>query len=223
MTNPPPDDISLTEQIHDYGLNQAARVIYLHSAFDEKEEEPGIDWRVATTFIKNMHILESQGKAPILIKMICCGGDWHEGMAIFDAIRCSPCPVTILAYSPARSMSGVILQAADKRILMPNCVVMIHHGSMGVEESSVAAASFAEQNRQDMRKMLNIFSERARNSEYFAEKNRSAIEKYIDRKCKDKGDWYIDAEEAVKYGFADLVYDYRKGYDTIRAKRKWHE
>ena len=42
------------------------------------------------------------------------GGNWNDGMAIFDAIELCQSYVTIIVYGQAESMSSIILQAADK-------------------------------------------------------------------------------------------------------------
>ena len=46
-------------------------------------------------------------------------------MAIFDAIKICRSHVTILVYGQAESMSSIILQAADKRIMMPNSTLYV--------------------------------------------------------------------------------------------------
>ena len=57
------------------------------------------------------------------------GGEWSDGMAIYDAISLSKCYVTIIVYGQAESMSSIILQAADEKIITPNSYFMIHYGS----------------------------------------------------------------------------------------------
>ena len=104
--------------VHLNGINYHTREIYLHGSYDECyecDQEPGIEYRMASKFIKNLHILERKEKSNILVHLHTKGGVWNDGMAMFNAIRLSPCPITIVSYAQASSMSGVVLQAADKR------------------------------------------------------------------------------------------------------------
>src|SRR6266568_3933647 len=77
------------EELQGYGLNLRDFSIYLtgfqkeYSGSDEEFNEPGIEYQMATRFIKNLHILSGKNsKRPILIHMKTCGGYWEEGMAI---------------------------------------------------------------------------------------------------------------------------------------------
>ena len=49
-------------------------------------------------------------------------------MAIYDAIQACKSYVTI-GYGQAESMSGIILQAADNRLMSPHSHFMAHFGS----------------------------------------------------------------------------------------------
>jgi ATP-dependent protease ClpP protease subunit len=68
--------------------------------------------------------------------------------------------------------------------------------------------------------MLQIFGERAILGRYFQEReySLSQIKSFIDRKIKSKSDWYMTAEEAVDFGFADGVLG-EKGFETIEKCR----
>lgn len=214
----------LITEIHQHQINHLNREIYLHSHTDA-DEDPGVEYRMATSFVKNLHILEFQNTKNILVHMHTEGGVWGDGMAIFNAIKAASSPVTILAYAQASSMGGVVLQAADKRVLMPDCEVMIHHGSIAVDENTVAAKSHIDQNERFCKRMLEVFARRAVNGAYFRERKytvRKAMN-FIDAKIRQVSDWFLTAEEAVYYGFADGVMG-DKGFETvakIRTGKKW--
>jgi ATP-dependent protease ClpP protease subunit len=215
----------LISDVHSHLINHHTRELYLHGYYTS--EEPGVEYRMATTFVKNLHILEHQGRSNVLVHMHTVGGEWPDGMGMFDAIRHATSSVTILAYAHARSMSGILLQAADKRILMPNTYVLLHHGSIAIEDTCEAAEEAIIQNKRDMQKMLKIFACRAKYGEYFASRKYSEkrIMGYIDQKIRPKNDWYLEAEEAVYYGFADGILG-EPGFETmskVRKSRKWKE
>ena len=85
------------ELMHQFNLSISKRKIYLHSSYDSEDgDEPGTDWRMANTFIKNLSILENSSDEGIEIHQMNMGGDEDSGYAIYDAIKACSCPITIL-------------------------------------------------------------------------------------------------------------------------------
>ncbi len=197
----------IIDYVHNHSINLKSREIYLHGYIDNVDEEPGVDYRMAGAFMKNLHLLDNTSKKPICIHMNTVGGMWEDGMSIHNAIQTSHSFVTIIAYAHARSMSSIIIQAADKRVLMPDTIFMVHYGTMGFEGECIAAISNSDFTKKINRRMLDIYAARCIHGQFFKEKDYSEaqIRKYIDRKMKDKGDWWMDAEEAIYYGFADQI------------------
>lgn len=213
----------LISDVHSHNINYTTREIYLHGAGGNNDEEPGVEYRMATTFVKNLHILEQIERSPILVHLHSIGGEWCDGMAIYDAIRLSPCPITMVTHAQASSMSGVILQAADRRVLTPNCSFMIHHGSISVSDHSVSAESVVDDNRRLRKVMLNLFAKRAIVGTFFKDRDYSVekVERWLDKQIKEKIDWYLTAEEAIFYGFADgILGEPRFKRDKVCVKRK---
>jgi ATP-dependent protease ClpP protease subunit len=143
---------------------------------------------------------------------------------MFNAMRLSKSPVTIIGYAQASSMSGIVFQAADKRVLMPDCELMIHHGSIAVDDTTMAVKSAVDQNEKSCRRMLQIFAEKAILGKYFKERKYSLKRAmtFIDQRIRQAGDWYLMPDEAVYYGFADGIFG-EKGFETlakIRVGRK---
>jgi ATP-dependent Clp protease protease subunit len=211
----------LLHDVHNHHLNHRSREVYLHSYFGEFEEELGVEYRMAAMFIKNLHILDSQNHQNILVHLHSDGGEWSDGMAIYNAVRSIKSSVTMLGYAQTSSMSGVILQSADKRVLMPDCEVMIHHGSIGVNDNAMAVKSAVDRNERCCRRMLEIFAQRALHGKFFVERNYKIkkIMSFIDSKIRQYSDWYLGAEEAVYYGFADGVLGH-KGFEDMAKIRK---
>lgn len=209
----------LISEIHNHHINNLNREIYLHGYVDA-DEEPGVDYRMATTFVKNLHILELQNSQNILVHMHTIGGNWSDGMAIFNAIKLSKAPITILGYAQASSMSGIVFQAADRRVLMPDCEMMIHHGSITLDDNTMAAKSAIDQNERNCKRMLEIFAARAVNGKYFKDRKYSVrkANNFIDQKIRQVGDWYLMPDEAIYYGFADGVLG-EKGFETVSKIR----
>lgn len=213
----------LISEIHNHHINHLTREIYLHGYVDA-EEEPGVEYRMATSFVKNLHILGLQNSQNVLVHMHTIGGVWSDGMAIFNTIKLAKSPVTIIGYAQASSMSGIVFQAADKRVLMPDCEMMIHHGSISLEDNTMAAKSAIDQNERNCHRMLEVFAEQAVRGKYFKDRKLSAKRTmtFIDQKIKQHGDWYLMPDEAVYYGLADGIFG-EKGFETlakIRSGRK---
>lgn len=124
---------------------------------DWEGNETGVDFVMAEYFIKGMHVLESKNSKPITIVMNNPGGDWYHGMAIYDAISCSPCEITIKVYGHAMSMGSVILQAADHRIMMPNSRFMIHYGYDGKAGHAKIVYKWADEGKRINHQMENIY------------------------------------------------------------------
>lgn len=213
----PTQAFELIETIHEYGINIHSRELWLNSNYDAAEHgEPGIEYRNAVTFEKNINILNSFNKEPILIHMHTIGGMWNDGVSIYDIIRSCPNIVTMLAYANAESMSSIVLQAADYRIMMPNTDFMIHYGSHSFTGDSIGFVSNAEWTKKTNQKLLNMYAKRCVNGQYFKSRNFSEdkIKRFLDNKMKRNTEWYLTANEAVEYGFADGVLG-DKGYETI--------
>ena len=194
--------------IHAYGIDIKNREIYLHSYISNVEEDPGVEYRMATTFIKNLRLLDSQSERHILIHMHSVGGEWNDGMAIYDAILLCRSYVTIIVYGQAESMSSIILQAADQRIMMPNAYFMCHFGSSENDGNFLDVQNFMKFENKTLDIMIDIYSEVATNGKFFKEHYKNVtqdkVKNYIKRKMKE-GDWYLDSNETVYYGFADSV------------------
>jgi len=206
--------------LHSYNVNLCSREIYLHGAKGDTEE-PGVDFRMATSFIKNMHILNNGSKENILVHMQSIGGCWDNGMAIHNVIESSSSPVTILAYAQASSMTGIIFQSAKKRVLMPDCHFLVHHGSLGLEGTHQSVVAAVERDKLAADRMLEVFALRLIDGPYFKDKDKSLdyVKKWLDKKIREKEDWYMDAQEAVDFGFADGILG-EKGFKDMTTIRR---
>ena len=72
-------------QVHGSNVSVARRQIFLHPSHDSEDGDPGTDWRMAGTFIKNMNILQSSGESAIEVHQFNIGGDEESGYAIYDS------------------------------------------------------------------------------------------------------------------------------------------
>jgi len=225
MAGRQPKDQILSD-LHSHGINLNQREIYLHSYYVKDDEcEPGVEYRQATTFIKNLHMLDTGvDPKPILIHIHSEGGCWYNGMAMYNAVQLARPYITMLAYSQASSMSGILLQAPTVRIMMPDCHFLMHQGTSdvgGMFNHPMAVKSAADFEQKACKRMLQIFAERGINGAYFKKRKSSTVEsayRFFDKKLRDKIDWFLEAEEAVFYGLADGILG-SKEYPDVESLR----
>lgn len=129
------------------------------------------------------------------------GGSIFDGFALIDAIRLlrdKGHKITMVALGMAASMAGVILQAADERVMGANALMLIHEGSLG------AVGDFGEvEDRVALMKLmheriLELFEERAKPL------NPKTTKRYI-RQHWQRRDWWLTAEDCLKHGFVGAV------------------
>ena len=211
------NDIS---HIHNFNIDILNREIYLHSHI-EGLEEGVVDYRSAIIFEKNLRYLDLISNDPIIIHMHLPGGDWQDCLAIYDTIKNTKSKTIIVAYAKVESSSGVLLQAANLRILMPNTNFLMHYGSITVDNEHKAALSMIHWSERESEKMIDMFTEKCVHSKIAEDKNwkKMIIKKHIVTQLATKRDWMLTADEAVYYGFADGVLGTKKFPNIDYIKR----
>ena len=189
-------------QIHEQGIDVDKRIIFLHGL--HSDEDSGVNWKMSNRFIKNLHILD-QSPDHITIHQQNIGGEIQSGMMIYDCIMNSPSYIKMVCHGEVMSMGTVILQAADKRVSMPNCSFMMHSGSYELSGSFKQIESEYKDVRKSYEQMINIYAEKFQNGVFFKDYSISKIKNYIKTKFKNEGDWYLTAAEALKYGLIDEI------------------
>jgi|14BtaG_2_1085337.scaffolds.fasta_scaffold00598_12 ATP-dependent protease ClpP protease subunit len=209
----------LLYDLQEYGINPDTREIWLHGCTASEEEE-GVDFRMAVMFEKNLSVISEADDGPILIHMHSIGGNWTDGAAIYDAIKACPCHVTILAYANARSMSSVILQAADTRVLTPHCHFLMHEGYYAFDGNMSSARAEMEQAVRDTDAMIQIYAERAVHSDYYMQKgyDEKKIVKDLYEMINKKEELYLTTRQAIRYGLCDAVLG-DEGYENTKTLR----
>ena len=150
---------------------------------------------LANTIIAQLLFLESQNKEKdIKLYINSPGGSVTAGMAIYDTIQYVKSDVSTICVGMAGSMGAVILAAgtAGKRLALPNAEVMLHQAMGGAEGQASDVKIRAEHILKIKDKLNRILVKHTGQS-------LSKIEKDTDR------DYFMSAEEAVKYGVIDKI------------------
>jgi len=154
-----------------------------------------IDDHVANIIIAQLLFLQSEDpKKEISLYVNSPGGSVTAGLAIVDTMNHIKNDVSTVCVGMAASMGAVILSAGKKgkRFALPNAEIMIHQPLGGVEGQATDIAITAK----------HILKTRERINKMLAEntgKPVAQIDKDVDR------DFFMDAEEAKKYGIVDKV------------------
>lgn len=199
--------------IYDNNLSLDTREIYLCS------NDGGVDEKLAIGFLKNLRILENKSKDKIIIHQYSIGGDWNSGMAIYDAIVNSPCQFVYICYGIAASMGSIIPQAVigkGLRVTTKHCEWLIHDGSSHLEGTHKQVLSGMNHAKTQLKIMYDIYTESCNDGEFFKNKNKSQVRKYIQDQLNNKEDWILTGRDAVWYGFADGVLGDEGYQDVLR-------
>lgn len=128
------------------------------------------------------------------------GGSVTAGMAIYDTMNFIRCDVSTICVGMAASMGAFLLSsgAKGKRFALPNSEIMIHQPLGGAQGQASDIAIQAEHILKIKKRMNEILS---LNTSQPLKK----IERDVDR------DYYMTANEALKYGIIDRIFDKRDG------------
>ena len=159
-----------------------------------------IDDAVANTVIAQLLFLENEdAKKDIKLYINTPGGSVTAGMAIYDTMNYVKPDIMTIGIGIAASMGAFLLSsgAKGKRIALPNSEVMLHQvmGEAGGQATDIKIrAEHILKIKERLDKIL------AANTGQTVKK----IEKDTDR------DFYMDSEEAKKYGVVDKIIKWYK-------------
>ncbi|CAO3626879.1 unnamed protein product [Cunninghamella echinulata] len=127
------------------------------------------------------------------------GGSVTAGMAIYDTMQYIQSPVSTLCNGQACSMGSLLLAAGEpgKRFVLPNASVMIHQPSGGAAGQASDIAIHAREILRVRERLNRIYQK------HTGIRDLETIEKMVER------DYFMTAEEAVKFGLVDQVLEKR--------------
>ena len=122
------------------------------------------------------------------------GGSVTAGLAIYDTMQYMKPEVSTICIGIAASMASVLLSAGTKgkRFCLPNSEVMIHQVMGGTQGQATDIKIHAEHILKIKDRLNHLLSKHTG-------KDLATVEKDSDR------DYFMSADEAVKYGIVDKV------------------
>jgi len=178
------------DRFFDYDLHLETRTIYI----GDGEDGSGVGPKMAEKVVKAFTIFNMTPDKPVTVLLNTKGGDVFDGYAIYDAIKDSPCHVTIEVIGAAMSMGSIILQAADLRVVHPNATIMIHDGKDSMDQVHIRdLEKWAEYYKKiDRPRMYQLFADRTGKPFSYWEK-------------KSANDYIMTAQQALDEGFVDKI------------------
>ena len=149
---------------------------------------------LSNTVVSSLLYLDSENHEPIKLYINSPGGVVSAGFAIIDTMRMIASPVETVCVGRAASRAAVILACGGpgRRSLRQNSEVRIHQPLGGTEGQAADIAIVAKhilKTKDKIYKMLSAMTgQTVKRIEHDADRN-----------------FWMDAEEAVKYGMADKI------------------
>ena len=154
-----------------------------------------IDDMVANLVIAQLLFLESQDKTKeIKLYINSPGGSVTAGLAIYDAMQYVKPDVSTICVGLAASMGAVLLAAGakGKRFALPNSEIMIHQVLGGVQGQATDIKIHAERILKIKDRLNDILAKHTG-------RKKALVEEDTER------DYFLDPDDAVKYGLIDKV------------------
>jgi ATP-dependent Clp protease protease subunit len=168
-----------------------------------------VEDHMATLITAQLLFLEAENpKKEIAMYINSPGGVVTAGLAIYDTIQFIRPPVSTLCIGLAASMGSLLLTAGAKglRFALPNARILLHQPSGGFQ----GQASDIERHAEDIIKMkrrLNEIYVKHTGQDY------ETIERTLDR------DYFLTAEDAMKFGLIDKVLTTREAMDAAEKPK----
>ena len=168
------------------------RIVFLGSS-PETGGNPAITDYLANITIQKLLFLQYENKnQEINMYINCPGGSVTATLAIYDTMQFLECPINTYCMGLAASGAAIILVAGTKgkRFALPHSKIMVHqpYGQVGGQVSDIEIQA------------TEILKDRTRLNEILARHTG----KPIDTIARDtERDFFMGAEDAVKYGIVD--------------------
>ena len=162
------------------------RIIFVGTAIDDQ---------VANTIIAQLLFLAAEdANKDIYMYINSPGGVVTSGLALYDTMEYVKCPVSTICVGQAASFGALLLAAGakGKRYALPNARIMIHQ-PLGGAQGQATDVEIQTREILRMKKLLN---------DLLAKHTGQPLEKIV--KDSDR-DFYMSAEDSLKYGLIDEV------------------
>jgi len=134
-------------------------------------------------------------KEPIKLIVNSPGGDVYHGFALVDVISNSQTPIYTICHGHAMSAALVVYAAGHKRFASQRATFMYHEIAWSMQQEKLQLHS---QEVKEGERIWKIYDDFLLSQTKFTAKQLNEIK-------KTRGEWYMDAKTAMKYGLVDEI------------------
>lgn len=167
-----------------------------------------VNEHTANLVVAQMLFLENQdADKDIILYINSPGGSVYDAMAIYDTMQFVKCDIQTVGIGVQASAAAFLLSSGtkSKRFLLPHATVMIHQPSSGTR----GKVTDQEIDLREALRVKRMMEETmARNTGQDVKKVHEDMER----------DFWMTAEDAVKYGIVDKIIDSKKLAESIQKQ-----
>lgn len=197
------------ENLHDYGIDEDGRIVYLFGEF-------GGDCDQAGQAIINLRYLDKSFMGPhgpytrpITLIIDSPGGSDITMYNLYDTITTLKSPVNIIATGEVCSAAALIVACGTgRRMATPNCMFMTHKGKGGLDGDDDEIEAQAE--------LQKLMSDRY--WKLLERHTKMEASKWLS-KSKHKGELWLTAEQMLEYGVIDEIVKTTIEYPALSTKK----
>jgi ATP-dependent Clp protease protease subunit len=151
----------------------------------------------ARAFVKQLQIQSRKDlSAPIIIYIDSLGGDAYSLLTMIGAMECIPNQIITCAMGKAMSAGAILLACGDVRYASQHATIMVHEATAmiggHIDDMNIQHSNLTKLNEKLMKLLVKKCDFRG---------GVSALKKQL----ANSRDWYLDAEEAAKFGLIHHV------------------
>lgn len=153
--------------------------------------------------LKQLLILQTRGKTkkqPIKLYINSPGGSVYDMLAVYDAIRSSPCEIHTIVTGTAMSAAAFILISGHKRYAYENSKIMLHE--LSTYKDGYVKFSDLQIEQQENQDLMDTLYKILRKHTKFKDQGGKKEHDYMPDLYKDM---YLSATTALKWGLIDYI------------------
>ncbi len=188
------ENTSKLNDLHEFDISEESREVYLCGEIDEKN---------TGKLIKNINYLNSISSDPIVLHCCSPGGETLLGFGLCSIIRLSKSPIVFVGHGQVCSMAAIIMQSATVRLITPLTYIMVHDGDITVEDDKKKVYAWIKVCKNQIDEIYSMYADRCKVGIFFSGKSHTVIKNFLKKKITKLSDWYLNGDDAIKYGFID--------------------
>lgn len=195
-----PDKLRMFED-NDLGYGLSRRIIYITGGINGPGDgEPFVNTGDIVNLIQRYNAMDAKAnipvekRKPIWIAISSNGGDMFGTWTLINTMKLSKTPIYTVNVGDAFSAACLVLLSGHKRFSLRGTNHLIHSGSISYGGQKETAES--------AKKYMDKLDKKAR--DWLLERTKIDLKTY---KAKAPNDWWMDEEDALKYGVIDAIVD----------------